>query len=65
MAGFVYFNRDRAIAKGLTFRPLAETARDTLAWFDSLPPDRRAKLQAGIAADKEKAVLAAWHARAK
>jgi 2'-hydroxyisoflavone reductase len=65
MAGFGYFNRDRAIAKGLTFRPLAETARDTLAWFDSLPPDRRAKLQAGIAADKEKAVLAAWHARAK
>src|SRR5213079_3502485 len=35
---------DRALAKGLTFRPLAETARDTLAWFKSLPQDRQSKL---------------------
>src|SRR5436190_17615143 len=27
---------DRALAKGLTFRPLAETSRDTLVWFRSL-----------------------------
>src|SRR6184192_3505868 len=25
---------DRALAKGLTFRPLAETSRDTLVWLD-------------------------------
>src|SRR5438046_5647874 len=39
---------DRALAKGLTFRPLAETARDTLAWFKSLPQDRQSKLRAGL-----------------
>jgi len=65
MAGFGYFNRDKAIAKGLTFRPLADTAKDTLDWFHSLPAERRAKLLAGIAPEKEQAVLAAWHARAK
>jgi 2'-hydroxyisoflavone reductase len=65
MAGFGYFNRDKAIAKGLTFRPLADTAKDTLDWFKSLPAERRAKLLTGIAPDKEQAVLAAWHAQAK
>lgn len=63
MGGFGLFKRDRAIARGLTFRPLAVTARDTLDWFATLPADRRAKLRAGIAAEREREVLAAWHAR--
>jgi 2'-hydroxyisoflavone reductase len=50
----------RALAKGLTFRPLAETARDTLAWFKSLPPDRQSKLHAGVTPEREAEVLAAW-----
>jgi 2'-hydroxyisoflavone reductase len=50
----------RALAKGLTFRPLAETARDTVAWFKSQPPERQAKLKAGISPEREKEVLAAW-----
>ena len=29
---------ERALATGLAPRPLADTARDTLAWFESLPP---------------------------
>ena len=62
MAGFGYFSREKAIGKGLTFRPLAETAKATLDWFKTLPPERQAKLGAGIAPDKEKAVLAAWRA---
>ena len=53
----------RALAKGLTFRPLAETARDTLAWFKSQPPERQAKLKAGISPEREKEVLAAWHSK--
>jgi 2'-hydroxyisoflavone reductase len=53
----------RAVAKGLTFRPLATTARDTLEWWKTLPEDRRAKPRAGLAPEKERAVLAAWHAR--
>jgi len=54
---------DRALSKGLTFRPLAETARDTLAWFKSLPQDRQSKLHAGLTPEREAEVLAAWHKR--
>ena len=54
---------DRALGKGLTFRPLAETARDTLAWFKSLPQDRQSKLHAGLTPEREAEVLAAWHKR--
>jgi 2'-hydroxyisoflavone reductase len=50
----------RALAKGLTFRPLADTARDTLAWFKSLPQDRQTKLPAGLTPEREAEVLAAW-----
>src|SRR6202011_5709732 len=51
---------DRALSKGLTFRPLAETARDTLAWFKSLPQDRQSKMRAGLTADRESEVLTTW-----
>ena len=51
----------RALDKGLTFRPLAETARDTLAWFKAQPKERQEKLKAGITAEREAEVLAAWH----
>ncbi len=51
----------RALGKGLTFRPLAETARDTLAWFKSQPQDRQSKLRAGLTLERESEALAAWH----
>jgi nucleoside-diphosphate-sugar epimerase len=51
---------DRALAKGFTFRPLAETARDTLSWFKSLPQERQSKLRAGLTPEREAEVLAAW-----
>ena len=41
----------------------AQTVRDTLAWFDGLPAERRAAPLAGLTPEREKAVLAAWHAR--
>jgi 2'-hydroxyisoflavone reductase len=63
-AGFSRISNERAISKGLTFRPLAETARDTLDWFKTLPEARRAKMLAGLTREREKAVLAAWHAKA-
>src|ERR1700736_1211010 len=50
-----------ALAKGLTFRPLADTARDTLAWFKSQSQDRQSHLKAGLAPEREAEVLAAWH----
>jgi len=52
---------NHALAKGLMFRPLAETARDTLAWFKSQPQDRQSKLRAGLTPEREAEVLAAWH----
>jgi len=61
--GLARTNINRALAKGLTFRPLAEIARDTLAWFKSLPQDRQSKIHAGLALEREAEVLAAWHKR--
>jgi 2'-hydroxyisoflavone reductase len=52
---------DRVLSKGLTFRPLAETARDTLAWFKAQPQDRQSKLRAGLTPEHEVEVLNAWH----
>jgi 2'-hydroxyisoflavone reductase len=55
---------DRALAKGLTFRPLGETARDTLAWFKSQPQDRQSHLKAGLTPEREAEVLGAWEKHA-
>ena len=56
---------DRALAAGLSFRALAETARDTLAWHaeraQDQSGDRRSSLRAGLSAEREAEVLAAWH----
>ena len=51
----------KALAAGLTFRPLETTARDTLAWFKTLPADRQATLKAGLKPEREAEVLAEWH----
>ncbi|WP_224247535.1 SDR family oxidoreductase [Hyalangium gracile] len=53
----------RALAHGLKCRPTVDTARDTLAWFKTLPPERQQKLRSGLAPERESAVLAAWHQR--
>ena len=63
-AGMMRTSIQRAVGAGLTFRPLEETVRDTLAWFDSLPEDRRTALRAGIAPERERAVLDALVGRA-
>ncbi len=63
MEGFSTVNCSRAIARGLSFRPLAETARDTLEWFKGLPEERRSGLKAGLSREREAEVLARWHAR--
>jgi 2'-hydroxyisoflavone reductase len=59
-SGLARSSINRALAKGLTFRPLADTARDTLAWFKSQPADRQAKLKAGLSPEREAEVLVAW-----
>jgi len=48
----------RALAAGLTFRPLAETVADTLAWANTRPADYQ--WRGGLAAEREQALLKAW-----
>jgi 2'-hydroxyisoflavone reductase len=57
-------NVSKAIADGLRFRPLEDTAQATLAWFQTLPAERQAKLRAGVTAEREVEVLAAWKEKA-
>ena len=61
--GFARFDLTPEVEAGLTFRPLASTARDTLDYHFSRPAERQAQLRAGISAEREAEVLAAWHAR--
>jgi 2'-hydroxyisoflavone reductase len=65
MAGFGQRNIQRALAAGLTFRPLTQTAADTLVWFKEQPAERQEKMHAGIQPEREKQVLAKWHATQK
>ncbi|MCC7448305.1 MAG: SDR family oxidoreductase [Anaerolineae bacterium] len=58
--GMMQVNLDQALAAGLTFRPLVETARDTLAWLNTIQT-HNARRPAGLAPDKEARVLEAWH----
>jgi 2'-hydroxyisoflavone reductase len=60
-AGFARVSIERAVQKGLTFRPLAVTARDTLDWFRMQPAERQAQLRAGISAEREAEVLGAFN----
>ena len=60
--GFARFDLTPELEAGLTFRPLAVTARDTLDYHFSRPPERQARFRAGISAEREAEVLAAWHA---
>jgi 2'-hydroxyisoflavone reductase len=62
--GFGTLQNAKAVKAGLTFRPIGDTARDTLAWLETLPEAERAKARStGISRDKEARVLAAWKAR--
>jgi 2'-hydroxyisoflavone reductase len=65
MGGMGRTSIKKALAAGLTFRPLDVTARETLAWFKTLPADRQATLKAGLKPEREAEVLKAWHSREK
>jgi nucleoside-diphosphate-sugar epimerase len=56
-AGFATRDTSPARAAGLTVRPLAETARDTLAWAQAA-----GGRVTGLTVDEERAALEAWHA---
>ncbi len=52
---------DRAIAAGATFRPIAETIRDTAKWIREGRGD--GEWRAGMKPEREKELLAKWKAR--
>ncbi len=66
-AGFSRRNVAKAVAAGLTFRPLAVTAKDTLEWNRTRAEAERMALAegsvGGISAAREAGVLAAWKAK--
>jgi 2'-hydroxyisoflavone reductase len=64
-AGFSEISISKALAKGLTFRPLPDTTKATLEWFRKQPKERQAKLKSGLTPERETEVLTAWHAQKK
>jgi len=62
-AGFHRWNVAKPVAAGLTFRPIEETVKATLEWWNKLPETRRAEVRAGISAEKEAGILKAWAER--
>jgi 2'-hydroxyisoflavone reductase len=65
-AGFSQRSIARALAKGLTFRTLAVTAKDTIDWNKTRPAEQLEALAKGavngLAAEREAEVLALWKA---
>jgi 2'-hydroxyisoflavone reductase len=53
----------KAFATGLTFRPLAETIRDTLAWEATRPSEAEQERRAGMKPEREAELLRAWRAQ--
>ena len=63
VAGMTQRSIAKAVAAGLTFRPFADTVKVTMAFYEQQTDARKAQLRAGLAAEREAAVLAAWKAR--
>ena len=61
-AGFMTRDTMPSLEAGLSIRPPADTARDTLEWLATGPD---VKMRAGITPSDETAVLAAWHNRSR
>lgn len=68
-AGYQRRSATKAIAKGLTFRSVAVTAKDTLEWHKTRTKEEQDALMNGeingIGLKRETEVLAAWHAKQK
>jgi 2'-hydroxyisoflavone reductase len=63
-SGYGAVSNAKAIAAGLTFRPLATTVADLLDWYRGLPAERQAETRAGLTREKEAELLKAWKAQA-
>jgi len=65
--GSAYINIQRAVANGLTYRPLAQTTAATLDWWhsDAVDEERREAMVSGPRSlmTREPEIIAAWRAR--
>jgi 2'-hydroxyisoflavone reductase len=61
-AGLTQINIDKALAAGLTFRPIEETIRDTLAWFAQDRAEEQDLRGPVITPEREAELIAAWKA---
>lgn len=55
---------ERARAAGLHNRPVRETIRDLMTWWDTLPEERIASARFAMTAEREAEFIAAWKAQA-
>lgn len=63
-AGMHQTSVDRAVAAGLTFRDVADTAKATMEWYNTLPSDLQPKiLPTMLTKEREAEILTAWRAR--
>jgi len=60
--GFARFDLTPEIAAGLTFRSLAQTTADTLAWWHAQPAERQ-QLKTGLSAAREQELLQQYRQR--
>jgi 2'-hydroxyisoflavone reductase len=58
-AGAALVSSARAVARGLRFRDLDTTVRDTLVWHKQRPAEQQQKLRAGLTAEREAELLKA------
>jgi 2'-hydroxyisoflavone reductase len=56
-AGATLVSSARAVAKGLRFRDLDTTIKDTLAWHEQRPAEQKNKLRAGLTTEREAELL--------
>ena len=67
-SGSARISNVRAIANGLTYRPLAQSSVDVLEWWhsDAVTDERRQKAWSeapALSPEREKEIIAAWRAR--
>ncbi|MGI9626634.1 MAG: NAD-dependent epimerase/dehydratase family protein [Longimicrobiales bacterium] len=50
----------KALEHGLQLRPIADTARDTIEWWNQQPEERREELAHGPSEEREAEIIAEW-----
>ncbi len=59
--GFNRFDISKALSAGLTYRPLAVTAMDTLEYHFTRPDEEQLNMRNGLPAEREQELLDEWH----